>query len=66
MIRFTESLESLELTKNDIEEFPSKALTQIVELVTLHIDHNRIKYISETAFRNYGENIKYLWMQENE
>ena len=58
-------VESLELTDNKIEEFPSHALRPIHKLVTLHIDHNRIRRIKEDAFQGFGEKIKYLWIQEN-
>ena len=62
---FSETLESLELTENKLTTFPSHALRPIHKLVTLHIDHNEIRHISENAFQGFGEKIKYLWMQEN-
>ena len=62
---FLGSLESLELTKNELTTFPSNALRPIHKLVTLHIDGNEIKHISENAFQGFGEKMKYLWMQDN-
>ena len=60
-----ETLESIELTNNQLQEFPTAALRPIHKLTTLHIDHNKIERIDEDAFQGFGENIKYLWMQEN-
>lgn len=59
-------LESLTLTGNLIEDFPSTALRPVHELQTLHLDDNEISTIEEDAFEGFGEHIKFLWLQNNQ
>ena len=58
-------MESLTLSDNKIQEFPTLALRLIHKLETLHIDRNQIARLDEDAFQGFGEHIKFLWMQEN-
>merc|ERR550517_769964 len=59
------NLESLTLSDNKIQEFPTLPLRLIHKLETLHIDRNQIARLDEDAFQGFGEHIKFLWMQEN-
>lgn len=62
---FPVTLQSLSMTSNLVEEFPSTALRPIHELRTLHLNENKITAIGEDAFQGFGEHIKYLWLQDN-
>lgn len=62
---FSVNLESLTLSDNKIQEFPTLALRLIHKLETLHIDRNKIARLDEDAFQGFGEHIKFLWIQEN-
>jgi len=59
------SLQSLSLTGNQIESFPSAALRRIHKLETLHVDDNKIRTLGEDAFQGFGEHIVHLWLQQN-
>ena len=65
LISFPENLQSLTLTGNHIESFPSEALRRIHMLSTLHLDDNKVERLDEDAFQGFGEHIKYLWLQHN-
>jgi Leucine-rich repeat (LRR) protein len=61
----SENLHSLSLAQNQIESFPSLALRPIHQMITLHVDENKISRIEEDAFQGFGEHIQFLWMQNN-
>ena len=65
LILISATLESLSLTSNLIEEFPTAALRPIHELRSLHMNENKIATLREDAFQGFGEHIKYLWLQDN-
>jgi len=58
-------LQSISITHNKLNYFPSKALQPLHQLTTLHLDDNNITVLQSDAFQGFGEHIKNLWLQNN-
>lgn len=58
------SLDTLELTNNQIEELPKRAFSQL-HINSLDLDRNRIKIIHPEAFEGVEESLKWLKLGKN-
>ena len=60
-----ESLEWLELGDNKLERIPSLALKNLTKLRQLDLRGNNISIVSENSLKDFGTNLKFIYLQKN-
>ncbi len=62
---FAESLEWLKLGENRLGEIPSSSLRNLTKLRQLDLRGNNITVIHENSLKEFGNNLKFIYLQKN-
>lgn len=60
-----DSLEWLKLGENRLNEIPSNALKNLTKLRQLDLRANNISTIHENSLKEFGINLKFIYLQKN-